>query len=227
MTSRGRALYARRWTARAATGHGAVLLTHQARRDTAGDHAHQARARPARASKCHCDVRRLWRGTPAGPPRDPKDAPRGIRETPKRYPQRFREASKMPLALLLAILIHPPPPPPPHPLSSSSSSSFSSSSSYSSSFSFLLIHPSILPFRLLLLLLLRLLRTVRLSPSLLLHFPHHLNSPGRRFWMGWWGCAKRQEFAAPRISSSSLPPFLLPPPLLLLLLLISLLHLLS
>ena len=24
-------------------------------------------------------------------------------------------------------------------------------------------------------------------------FPDHLNSPGHRFWMGWWGYAKRQE----------------------------------
>ena len=34
-----------------------------------------------------------------------------------------------------------------------------------------------------------LLRTLRLSPSsfllLLQHLPHHLNSPGSRFWMGW------------------------------------------
>ena len=38
-----------------------------------------------------------------------------------------------------------------------------------------------------------LLRTVRLSPSLLQHFSDHLNSPGHRFWMGWWGYAKRLE----------------------------------
>ena len=23
----------------------------------------------------------------------------------------------------------------------------------------------------------------------------HLNSPGHRFWKGWWGCAERQEFS--------------------------------
>ena len=27
------------------------------------------------------------------------------------------------------------------------------------------------------------------------HFPDHLYSPGRRFWMGWWGYAKRQELS--------------------------------
>eukprot|EP00959_Pyramimonas_sp_CCMP1952_P376234 7880676-Pyramimonas_sp.AAC.1 len=39
-----------------------------------------------------------------------------------------------------------------------------------------------------------LLRSVRPSPSWLPHFPHHLNSPGHRFWMAWRGHAKRRRF---------------------------------
>jgi len=29
---------------------------------------------------------------------------------------------------------------------------------------------------------------------IIIHVPDQGNSPGDRFWMGWWGHAKRQEF---------------------------------
>jgi hypothetical protein len=32
---------------------------------------------------------------------------------------------------------------------------------------------------------------------LLPHVPDHLNSPGRCFWMGWWGYAQREELGGP------------------------------
>ena len=40
-----------------------------------------------------------------GPPRRSQDAPRGLQAAPKRYPKRLREASKRPLAILLALLL--------------------------------------------------------------------------------------------------------------------------
>ena len=42
----------------------------------------------------------------------------------------------------------------------------------------------------------------RLFHCMLLHFPDQRNSPGDRFWMGWWGYAKRQEFEDPFVESS-------------------------
>ena len=38
-----------------------------------------------------------------------------------------------------------------------------------------------------------LLRSVWMPPSVLPHFIGHLNSLGRRLWMGWRGCAKRHQ----------------------------------
>ena len=35
----------------------------------------------------------------------------------------------------------------------------------------------------------------RMFYCMLLHFPDLSSSPGDRFWMGWWGYAKRQGFA--------------------------------
>ena len=54
-------------------------------------------------------------------------------------------------------------------------------------------------------------RKITVATSLLLQFPDHLNSPGHRFWMGWWGYAKRQEFTVPRTLPRGLT-FPLPPP---------------
>ena len=89
--------------------------------------------------------------------------------------------------------------------SSSSSSSFSSSS-FSFSLPFLLLlniippTPSCIHESSLLLLLIPP-SLVSAVPSLLPHFPGHVNSPGRRFWMGWRGYAKRRQFVNERLAA--------------------------
>ena len=112
------------------------------------------------------------------PPKGPKRPPRGPQEPPKRTPSGPRRPPRSTQDAQEPPLTAKRPPRRPKRLpkgfqeASERHSTIHPASSFSSS----------------------LLRSVLLSPSLLPHFPGHLNSPGRRFRMGWWGYAKRQQF---------------------------------